>query len=320
MIGREGSVKDLKPDTQLSISRSVDALLLLCETDDKLRDYSLKFMYAHAVDKAAFDAKREEGEEMLHLQRVLQRMVDLALAVASHVLRRTQEHIRDRASSTRTSEESRAPIGLSDGTCGRLQRRSSVVEFSDGSEAWLETGAHLSQQAVELLHLILGCHPSLLKTLQLHLVEVGVLSYLEEALSISREHEIAYFCQGYRTSHFRVLANLTYECKEVCSAIADNATLLSALLSATRIDDENPCMVEWAKFSIRNLCCCSNGAREKLRGLTCQGVADETRELFSGKLNLYLNSAGQVVSRRSSTPSSRPVSPPCTSESQASPL
>ncbi|KAH9598349.1 Ataxin-10 domain [Trypanosoma melophagium] len=296
MSGHEGSVKEADAATLQHISSKVDALLMLCETDGELRNYSLKFKLEQAVDKTAFEAKREAGEEMLHFRRVLQRMADLALHVAPHILRRVRKYVKgknlsqnDNLSCDRMNTDTLSTHSSS------LQRSSSVEEFCDGSEAWLESGAHLSYTAIELLCLILVSHPRLVKPLQMYLFESRILEYIEDALSISREQEITFFQEGYRTEHIRLIANLTLDNEEVCSAIVSNSAILSAILTGTRFDEENPGMVQWAEFSIRNLCCCISEAREIIRRLTPISISDESKELLFCKVDCHINQAGKLA-------------------------
>ncbi|PWV10706.1 hypothetical protein C3747_66g35 [Trypanosoma cruzi] len=297
MSGCDVSIKDADTEVLRLISAKVDSLLILCETDSELRNYALKFKLEQAVDKTAFQAKREEGEEMLHFQRVLQRMADLALSIAPHIVRRTGRHLKAKYASgnDKTCSEASSTCAEFMDTDG-IPRNSSVEEFRDGSEAWLETGAHLSHVAVELLCLILVSHPRLVKALQMYLMERDVLSYIEDALSIPREHEIAFFQEGHRTEHMRLMANLTLDNVEACSFIVSNSALLSAVLTSTRFDEENPGMVEWAEFCIRNLCCCTKEAHEKIRRLMPVGISDESKELLSsGRVDCHLNSEGKLV-------------------------
>ncbi|ORC86940.1 uncharacterized protein TM35_000252360 [Trypanosoma theileri] len=296
MSGHEGSVNEADASTLQHISAKVDALLMLCETDSELRNYSLKFKLEQAVDKTAFEAKREAGEEMLHFRRVLQRMADLALHVAPHILRRVRKYVKSKHTSHNGEVSSeKTNTDTLHANSNSLQRSSSVEEFCDGSEAWLESGAHLSYTAVELLCLILVSHPRLVKYLQMYLFECRVLEYIEDALSISREQEITFFQEGYRTEHIRLLANLTLDNEKVCSTIVSNSAILSAILTGTRFDEENPGMVQWAEFTIRNLCCCISEAREIIRQLTPISISDESKELLAGKVDCHINHAGKVV-------------------------
>ncbi|ESL10574.1 hypothetical protein TRSC58_01692 [Trypanosoma rangeli SC58] len=296
MSGRDVSIKEVDAEVLRLISTKVDSLLMLSETDGELRNYALKFKLEQAVDQTAFQAKREEGEEMLHLQRVLQRMADLALHIAPHILCRTRRH---RTSKCLAGSKNASGDGSGTPADGRasdsLPRNSSVEDVCDGSEAWLETGAHLSYASVELLCLILVCHPRLVKALQMYLLRCDVLAYVADALSIPCEHEIAFFHEGYRTEHVRLMANLTLDNGEACSCIVGNPVLLSAVLTSTRFDEENPGMVEWAEFCIRNLCCCTGEARDKIRGLLPVGVSDESKVLLAGRADCQLTPEGKLV-------------------------
>lgn len=291
MLSRYVFVKEADAEVLRLISRKVDSLLMLCETESELSSHSLKFKLEQAVDKTAFQSNRRDGEEMLHLQRVLQRMVDFGLQIALHILRRTGRQHKSKFGFVKEAVSAETPVSGADS----LQRNSSVTEFCDGSDAWLEAGAHMSYTAVELLCLILVSHPRLVHTLQTYMFESGVLDYIKDALSISREQEIGFFQEGYKTEHLRLIANLTHDNPEVCSHVVNNSQLLKAVLTGTCIDEENPGMGEWAKFCIRNLSCCSSEAREKIRRLSAVSISDETKELVLGKVDCQLDHTGRVV-------------------------
>ncbi|SCU69369.1 Spinocerebellar ataxia type 10 protein domain containing protein, putative [Trypanosoma equiperdum] len=293
MTDHEGSIRDLNTRALGEIDNKVDKLLTLCETDVKLKDFSFAFKLEHAVDVAAFDAGREPGEEVLHLQHVLFRMIKLSLHVARHVLHRTKGFIAPGTTNTEDPVVGGATNAEGDAESGGLQRESSVAELSDGSEAWLDMGATLSHSAVEVLNLTLLSHRRLLRRLQTYCLGSQVLEYITDALTISRDHEITCFLEGFRREHVRLVANLTYENKEVCSAVLGDTRLLTAILGATRIDLENPGMGEWATFVIRNLCYCSNEAREILRGLTPISIVEEADELFGKAVDPHATPEGR---------------------------
>nr|CCC92230.1 conserved hypothetical protein [Trypanosoma congolense IL3000] len=295
MSAHSPSVKSADIGVLEQINSNTDSLLALCETDSELRNYSLKFKLDQAVDGAAFQAKRKEGEEILHFQRTLQRMMGLALSVALHILRRTTKFYVNSSTQKGRSEANVVENLAQEGGDINLQRKSSVVEFCDGSDAWLEVGANLSQKAAELLCNIIICHPEFVKPHQTHLLRNGILDYVAEALNISQDHEMMCFLSGFKKEHMRLLANLTFQNGEVCSAVVGSAPLLTATLKATRIDVENPGMAEWAQFVIRNLCCSSSRAREKIGGLTPLGIAEETRELFGDTIERFIGPGGTTA-------------------------
>ncbi|EPY26609.1 hypothetical protein STCU_06169 [Strigomonas culicis] len=216
------------------------------------------------------------------MKHVLQRMIDLALSVAKSILSRTLE------SSSKASDK---------GDEERQQsffHSSSVEDFAEGTENWLETGAHLSYLSVELLCFSLITHKKLCKSLQNYMLEKNIVEYLSSALSISRDHEIGYFQEGYRTEHMRLIANLSFSNPEVSSSIVRNDVLIRSILSGTKIDEENPGMAEWAEFAIRNLCGSSQEAQEAIRNMTPLGLSKESEKMLSGKVKCDFTESGKV--------------------------
>jgi len=92
-------------------------------------------------------------------------------------------------------------------------------------------------------------------------------------LAIERKVELRKYASGYRSAVVRVLANTTYKNSEACEAVWE-AGLLPVLLQHTHLDEENPCLREWASFAIANLMALPQ-AQEFLRGLRLEGISVE---------------------------------------------
>ncbi|EPY26139.1 hypothetical protein AGDE_11521 [Angomonas deanei] len=193
--------------------------------------------------------------------KALKRMSVLALSIAKHVLWRTKNFS---TVQSKTKDVS-------------LIQASSVEDFSEGTDAWLETGAHLSYASVNLLATVLHVSPRICNELQMFLYEKSIIEYLSEALAISRDHELSYFQEGYRTEHVRLIANLAFSNTVVADSIAADVTLLSSVLSGTKIDEENPGLVEWSEFAVRNICDSSASAREKIKKLSPAEIDPKTK-------------------------------------------
>eukprot|EP00668_Euglena_longa_P014842 GGOE01018872.1.p2 GENE.GGOE01018872.1~~GGOE01018872.1.p2 ORF type:complete len:232 (-),score=56.53 GGOE01018872.1:271-966(-) len=71
-------------------------------------------------------------------------------------------------------------------------------------------------------------------------------------LAIERKVELRKYADGYRTAVVRILANATYKNAEACEQ-AWACGLLPTLLQHTHLDEENPCLREWASFTISNM-------------------------------------------------------------------
>lgn len=248
--------------------------------------------------------------ELEHLQQALMRMMDLGFGVASHVLKVTTHRangggaghspisasscgsVTELASSMLLGQSyaqgggDRSPIASPDSTStGRNPsfRASSVDDVGfQSDESWLECGANLMHCATEILGLALVVHSGLRRRLQHHLLEdVQTLRYLSDAFAITKEHESMYFAVGYRTDLMKVIANLTYDNAKACNAVCmDVDGLFRQVLCGTKIDDENPHMVEWAEFALRNLMTLSECGREELKKMRALDVDESTRRLL----------------------------------------
>ena len=97
-------------------------------------------------------------------------------------------------------------------------------------------------------------------------------------LGIERKVELRKYADGYRTAVVRVLANATYQNAGACEALW-GAGLLPTLLQHTHLDEENPCLKEWASFTISNMMVLEC-VQEFLRGLRLEGVSIEKSPEF----------------------------------------
>ncbi|CCW63551.1 unnamed protein product [Phytomonas sp. EM1] len=281
---RSPCINEANQEVLEMISKNVDTILALCSADSELRNYALKFQLEQAADKAVFDSGGETVSKIEHMKKVLRRMVDLALAVAMHILERTKNDKGNMSIELDTVSQPSTD----------LLQSSSVEDFTEGSCAWLEIGAHLSYVSTDLLSLVLVSHSNLRHSLQMYMLGKGVLNYISDALNITQEHEITYFQEGYKTEHVRLMANLCFDNVDCSKAIVGDDNILIKILSATRIDEENPGMVEWAEFAIRNLCASTYEAQEKLKQLKPVRLTDDSKQLLNGRATHSFNNAGKL--------------------------
>lgn len=290
-----GHISDVNKEELAKIGPKIDDILSICLASfDNLRDLGFKFQYEQAAEKAAYQSGETKPEPMVQLTHVLYRMVDLTLGTAKTVYDQTLvEWRRRKCDGERNSPTS--PLASSQSmTSPEVLRNSSVEDFNEGSSAWVERGAHLSLLSLEVLSSILLAHAALRKSIQKYMLEYSVLDYLEKIFEMERDHELAFFPEGFKTECVRLIANLTFDSAEVNAALAGRDTVLFGILSATRIDEENPGMVEWAEFAIRNICEASSAARDKIRKLAPQGLTDESRTMLGGRYNYSISNSGKV--------------------------
>lgn len=254
-------MNDIDPNILHEVSEKIDLILDLCQKDLELQPFAFKFQFEQASDKAAFESRNEERE--CHMERVLQQMSDLAREVASYVLDRSISHSQQKNDKNQLSSNTLA---------GGTLRVSSVDDFTAGGEAWMECSANVSFLCSSVLSLVILSNKSIRKKIQVYLLEHNVLEYVINALKISKEHEINYFLEGHKTELLRLLANMSFENSVTSKAMAENDELLMSILSSTRIDEENPGLGEWAKFTIRNICHAAESAREKIKRLQALNV------------------------------------------------
>lgn len=290
MAARSVTQTGADPEVLGQINRCVDAVVALCKTDEEIRNFALKFQLEQAVDKAAYEA--EGGNRLGHMEKALQRMADLALAVAKTVLRRTTLDFGEQP--PRSGSVGKSSSYLQSPTSPDMFQCSSVADMAAGTEAWLESGARLSFESVQLLSLVLLAHPRLRPALQVHMLEREMVAYLDEALAVPKEHEYGYFQEGHKTEHMRLIANLVFENAKAAREIVHRNRLMQEILKGTKVDEDNPGLIEWAEFTIRNLCETNQEARDKIKNLTPIGLAKESEEQLRGKVDCSFTEDGKV--------------------------
>eukprot|EP01065_Artemidia_motanka_P026982 TRINITY_DN32219_c0_g1_i1.p1 TRINITY_DN32219_c0_g1~~TRINITY_DN32219_c0_g1_i1.p1 ORF type:complete len:316 (+),score=77.12 TRINITY_DN32219_c0_g1_i1:78-1025(+) len=117
------------------------------------------------------------------------------------------------------------------------------------------TDPEAAHYALEMLAEILVATnmPESAAAVQQHCLSEGLVQLLSRMWGIPREMELLRYAEGYRSLIVRVIANLVYGCPEAAQVVKQEG-MLDAVLGATRIDEENPGIREWAAFCIRNLC------------------------------------------------------------------
>ncbi|KAK7194582.1 Spinocerebellar ataxia type 10 protein domain containing protein [Novymonas esmeraldas] len=291
----KGRLADVNQEELAKIGPKIDDILSLCLASlDNLRDMAFKFQYEQAAEKAAYRGAETRPDPMTQLTHVLRRMVDLTLGTARAVYDQTLLEWRRRKCEAETDSSS-SPSGSSQSmTSPEVLRNSSVEDFAEGSNAWLERGSHLSLLSLEVLSSVLLAHHFLRQGLQRYMLDENVLDYLEKVFDMERDHELCYFPEAFKTECMRLIANLTHENVEVNAALAERETFLFNILSATKIDEENPGMVEWAEFAIRNICESSPAARDKIQRLVPQSITEESRAVLGDRCNYTFTSSGKV--------------------------
>lgn len=289
-----GRISDVNREELAKIGPKIDDILAIClGSFDNLRDLGFKFQYEQAAEKAAYQSGEVKPDPMVQLTHVLHRMVDLTLGTAKTVYDQTLVEWRRRKCEGEQSSPT-TPLASSQSlTSPEVLRNSSVEDFNEGSSAWVERGAHLSLLSLEVLSSILLAHAALRKNLQKYMLDYSVLDYLAKIFEMERDHELSFFPEGFKTECMRLVANLTHDNADVNAALVERDAFLFSILSATRIDEENPGMVEWAEFAIRNICESSSAAREKIRKLGPQGVTDESRAMLGGRYNYSFSNTGK---------------------------
>lgn len=294
-VASKGRIADVNQEELTKIGPKIDDVLSICLASfDSLRDMAFKFQYEQAAEKAAYQSGETKPDPMTQLMHVLQRMVDLTLGTARAVYDQTLLEWRRRKGEGDANSPASQLASSQSMTSPEVLRNSSVEDFAAGSLAWIERGSHLSLLSLEVLSSVLLAHHYLRKDLQKYMLDFNALDYLEKVFSMERDHELCYFPEGFKTECMRLIANLTHNNVDVNVALVKRDTFLFNILSATQIDEENPGMVEWAEFAIRNICESSAAAREKIRKLAPQGVTDQSRGILAGRCSYSFSSSGKV--------------------------
>ena len=141
-----------------------------------------------------------------------------------------------------------------------------LTEDLEGQCEYLAHVAHFSGQTLSGVFLV---SHDVRPLLQSYIAEHRplLLDFLRKAITVDRKTELYCFAEGYKTTHMSVLANLCSEAPLVAQLVAEDDALMVAILNATRVDEENPGLAEWAEFAIRNLCHSSDAAQQRITSL-----------------------------------------------------
>eukprot|EP01059_Diplonema_ambulator_P019666 TRINITY_DN33295_c0_g1_i1.p1 TRINITY_DN33295_c0_g1~~TRINITY_DN33295_c0_g1_i1.p1 ORF type:complete len:289 (+),score=80.57 TRINITY_DN33295_c0_g1_i1:43-909(+) len=96
------------------------------------------------------------------------------------------------------------------------------------------------------------CDLNTTNKLQDYFLEEGIIGTLIAMYNIPREVELRRYGEGYKTCIMRVIANSSYENHNVTAYLLEHG-FVPSILSATKIDEENAGLREWAEFTIRNI-------------------------------------------------------------------
>jgi ataxin-10 len=262
-----------------SLSENVDQLIVLAQTDAVLSVATIKFQLEHSTAKVSYEqGGGDGGGPKQHLARALNRMFDFALAVSVEVLARALAHAASTASSPGGSSPPTSPMQHADSPDsghggGMLPRASSVEDV--GSDAYFARQTTMAHVALEVLATVFLVSEDARPLVQRYAAaDTAVVAHLRDALGVPRDVELASFAEGYKTQVMAALSNLAYACAAVGDAVAADDALLAAVLSGTRVDEENPGMVEWAEFAIRNICLASGKAQDAISSLKARTSRD----------------------------------------------
>lgn len=265
-----------------SMTTHLDELVVVCQTDVELQKAVLKFQMEHAAAAASYTppADKQLATAKEHLKATLVRMLDLAVLVASTVLTRATDASSRAGSSASAPAAGKSPLvggftadhpppGFTRSPSppeggGMEPNSSSVDDLAAGSDAARTRDAEAMHHAVRVASFVFIVAEDLRLALQMHGLRHGLLDVCRAAVCLPRLTELQFFAEGFKTDHMAVLSNFTFENADVCNAVANDDGMMVAILSATRVDEENPGMVEWAEFCIRNVCTLSSTAREKI--------------------------------------------------------
>ena len=80
------------------------------------------------------------------------------------------------------------------------------------------------------------------------------MEYIRQAFATSREIELAWFAEGFRTMHMNLLCNVLFDCPAACRAVLDCEGLVMLMLfHGKHLDPENPGLNEWSAFAMRTV-------------------------------------------------------------------
>lgn len=273
-------MKNRKASLQ-EINEKVECILDLCQKDPDLKPFALRFQFEHAAAKAAYHGSSSE-EQVAHMKKTLERMVDLALDNALLILNRS-------VFSRKPNEE----YSLNPSSSPNVLRVSSVDDFTLDGDLGKECRANVSYLCVELLSLLIVVVDTMGTHVQNYLCERDVVTFLAMSLGVSKEVELEYFVEGHKTEVLRLLANVVYGNSAVCEMIVEKDDLLLQILASTRIDEDNPGSCEWAKFAIRNICGLSIIAQERIKQLEPLAMTPESSKMMANRYSSSFTPEGQ---------------------------
>uniref|UniRef100_A0A7S1PMH7 Ataxin-10 domain-containing protein n=1 Tax=Neobodo designis TaxID=312471 RepID=A0A7S1PMH7_NEODS len=256
------------PDAARTIGGHVDELVVLAQTDADLNMACVKFQMEHAASKASFDGTGERE----HLLATLCRMVDLATKISTVVLHRAIGAATPKSTSPVSPRPDEMPPPGSTAFAaaaaeapGMAGPASSVDDLMAGGELCTERDATLMQHCCRVAALAFLVSEEMRPLLQQHALDSGLLAVVRGSLCIPRHVELRCFAEGFKTEHMNVLSNFTFGSRSVCDAVAADEPFVLAIMGATRIDEENPGLVEWAEFTLRNVCGMSPAAADVIK-------------------------------------------------------
>jgi hypothetical protein len=178
----------------------------------------------------------------------------------------------------------------------------SLAHSQGRGDPWLDRSTnadsyYAATQVLILSHVLLPAGPQR-KELQSVLVDqCSILTALHNYLLLDRETELKLYAEGYRTELVALLAHLLSENRSACHQVAETPGLMKMILEATKIDEDNPGMGEWAQFAIRNLCDVPAG-RQQISTLGKEATALDPQtadSLRSCGVQATLNDQGRLV-------------------------
>lgn len=108
-----------------------------------------------------------------------------------------------------------------------------------------------------------------------------LMEYIRQAFATSREIELGWFTEGFRTTHMNLLCNVVFECPLACRAVLDCEGLVMLILfHGKHLDPENPGLNEWSAFAMRTVTKEVPEAGERIAEMRnkAQQMSDEKRK------------------------------------------
>ncbi|KAJ9461856.1 hypothetical protein DIPPA_22625 [Diplonema papillatum] len=266
--------------TLQTININIEHLRSYAQTNDKLRGALMEFCSEHKLAEEEWEACVRSGSPTAELRtqfktKVLMLMCSFAGRVLLNLhLKNTQFH----------------------GSTHVPPLHSNVDEIND-AEA-VHYAMTIIAEAVAVC-----CSSSSTTQLQTFLLEHDVIKTVVAMYNIPRQVELMRYGEGYRTSLMRILANVTFGNTTVSAYLLEHS-FIAAILSATKIDEENAGLREWAEFCIRNIAG-HPPVVAYIKELKAQRVSSETdREMARGGLRVT-NPENPTISNLNGMPQDR---------------